>query len=46
MVIAGWMNVVDGEMLQGLERAGYARKWEDSGFLYERGFPSQGISSV
>lgn len=36
MVAAGWMNVVDGEMLQSLERAGYARKWEDAGFLYER----------
>lgn len=36
MIVAGWMNVINGETLQVLERAGYQRKWEDAGLLYER----------
>ena len=36
MVVAGWMNVMNGETLQVLERAGYQRKWENAGYLYER----------
>ena len=39
MVAAGWMNLVDGETSRVLEQAGYARKWEDAGFLYERRHP-------
>jgi GNAT superfamily N-acetyltransferase len=39
MVAAGWMNVLDGEMSRVLERAGYARKWEESAYLYERNHP-------
>jgi hypothetical protein len=36
MIVAGWMNVVNEETSGVLEQAGYARKWEDSGYLYER----------
>jgi hypothetical protein len=36
MVTAGWMNVVEEETFRVLEQAGYARKWEDAGFLYKR----------
>jgi GNAT superfamily N-acetyltransferase len=39
MVVAGWMNVLAGETFQVLEQAGYARKWEDSGYLYQRVHP-------
>jgi GNAT superfamily N-acetyltransferase len=35
-VVAGWMNVLDGETSRVLEDSGYACKWKDSGYLYER----------
>lgn len=39
MVVAGWMNVADEETSRVLEQAGYARKWDNSGYLYERFHP-------
>ena len=39
MVIAGWMNVVNEETSRVLEQAGYACKWDNSGYLYERFHP-------
>lgn len=36
MIVAGWMNTVEGETSSVLEQAEYVRKWEDAGFLYER----------
>ena len=36
MVVAGWMNVVNEETSRVLEQAGYACKWDNSGYLYER----------
>lgn len=36
MNVAGWMNVVNEETSCILDEARYARKWENSGYLYER----------
>ena len=36
MIVAGWMNVVNEETSRVLEQTGYAQKWENAGYLYER----------
>jgi GNAT superfamily N-acetyltransferase len=38
-VVAGWMNVVNEVAIQSLAAAGYAREWQDAGYLYERIHP-------
>ncbi len=42
---AGWMGVVNERDIQNLEAAGYARAWDNSGFLYERKHAFRGCNA-